>query len=90
MMPRYSLSLLLLNLMSGLTATGQLVDSYLPIIHIQTNGNTIVDEPKVFVDIGIISNMVGLNNINDPWNHYNGHCWIELRGNSTLEADKKF
>ena len=64
--------------------------SHLPIIIINTNGNEIIDDPKVAVDIGIIDNGPGnINNITDPFNDYNGHCGIEFRGNSTQGFDKK-
>jgi len=64
--------------------------SDLPIIIINTNGNEIIDDPKVAVDIGIIDNGPGnINNITDPFNDYNGHCGIEFRGNSTQGFDKK-
>ena len=43
-----------------------LTNSNLPIVKINTNGNTIVDEPKVEVSFQIINNGTGLmNNIND-------------------------
>ena len=64
--------------------------SSLPIVVINTNGNTIEDDPKVAVDIGIIDNGPGnLNYLTDPFNAYNGHCGIEFRGNSTQGFDKK-
>ena len=64
--------------------------SSLPIVVINTNGNTIEDDPKVAVDIGIIDNGPGnLNYLTDPYNAYNGHCGIEFRGNSTQGFDKK-
>ena len=67
-----------------------LTDSNLPIVIINSNGNTIVDEPKVEVGFQIIDNGFGLpNNINDAPNIYNGYCGIEWRGNSTQGFDKK-
>lgn len=58
-----------------------LTSSNLPLIVINTNGQTIVDEPKIMADMGIIHNGPGVsNNITDPFNHYNGKIGIEIRG----------
>lgn len=58
--------------------------SNLPLILINTNGQTIVDEPKITADMGIIFNGEGVrNNLSDPWNHYNGKIGIEIRGHSS-------
>lgn len=73
-----------------ITAGGQaFTSSNLPIIVINTGSSTIVDEPKVMVDMGIIDNGSGINNITDPFNGYDGKCGIEFRGNSTQGFDKK-
>lgn len=64
--------------------------SNLPILVINTNGLSIVNEPRVFVDMGIIDNGPGQRNyITDPYNGYNGKINIELRGSSTLGFPKK-
>ena len=64
--------------------------SNLPIIKINTNGQTIVDEPKIPVDMLIIDNGPGnLNHLNDPPNHYNGRAAIEIRGSSSQQFPKK-
>ncbi len=64
--------------------------SNLPIVIINTNGNNIMDDPKVAVDMGIIDNGPGnINTIGDPFTDYNGNCGIEFRGNSTQGFDKK-
>jgi hypothetical protein len=61
-----------------------LTSTNLPIVVINTNGNTIADEPKAMVDFGIIYNGVGmLNHPTDPWNHYGSHAMIEYRGCSS-------
>ena len=58
--------------------------SNLPIIVINTNGQTIVDEPKITATMGVINNGQGnTNNITDSFTDYNGLIGIELRGNST-------
>jgi subtilisin-like proprotein convertase family protein len=63
--------------------------STLPIVVINTQGNGIVNEPKVLVEMGIIDNGAGqINRINDPWNAYNGYAGIETRGNSSQSFPK--
>jgi hypothetical protein len=58
--------------------------SNLPVIIINTNGQTIVNDPKITADMGIIYNGVGVrNNVTDPFNHYNGKIGIEIRGQSS-------
>jgi hypothetical protein len=64
--------------------------SNLPIAVIRTGGATIVDDPKVMVDLGIIDNGPGArNNISDPYNHYNAKAGIEIRGSSSQMFPKK-
>jgi len=60
-----------------------LTSSNLPIISINTNGQSIVDEPKITADMGIIYNGSNRNNITDAFNHYNGKIGIEIRGQSS-------
>ena len=72
--------LLMQNFLHAQTFTS----SNLPIILINTNGQVIVDEPKITADRGIIFNGENVrNNINDPLNHYNGKIGIEIRGQSS-------
>lgn len=67
-----------------------LLYSELPIIKINTNGQQIVDEPKITADMGIIYNGPGkLNYLDDPFNNYNGKIGIEYRGWSSSEFPKK-
>ena len=80
---------LLLVLLSITVFSQTFTSSNLPIIILNTGGVTIVDEPKVDISIGIIDNAPALNNVNDPWNGYNGIVGIEFRGNSTQGFDKK-
>jgi hypothetical protein len=62
----------------------------LPIVLINTNGQTIPDEPKIAAQMGIIYNGPGeMNNQNDPMNNYNGKIGIEVRGQSTQMFPKK-
>ena len=65
-------------------------DSNLPIVIINTNNQSIPDEPKITVDMGIIYNGIGNRNyITDPWNSYNGKIGIEVRGSSSQWFPKK-
>ena len=63
-------------------------ESNLPIISINTYGEDIPDEPRIDAYMGIINNNSGINNINDPFNDYNGKITIEKRGNSSQEQEK--
>ena len=64
--------------------------SDLPIIIIDTQGNEIVDEPKVMALMGIINNGEGNRNyITDEPNEYDGHIGIEYRGESSQHWPKK-
>jgi CotH kinase protein/Secretion system C-terminal sorting domain len=77
-------------LLLGITLSAQtLTSSNLPIIVINTNGQTIVDEPKIMADMGIIFNGSARNNITDPYNHYNGKVGIEIRGQSSQQFPMK-
>lgn len=72
--------------------------SNLPIVVINTQGQIIVDDPKVNVQMGIIDNGVGNrnyyknplnNNLPDPFNGYEGTIGIEFRGSSSQSFPKK-
>ncbi len=64
--------------------------SNLPIVIINTHGQTIVDEPKITADMGIIYKGDGIrNNVTDSINHYNGKIGIEIRGSSSQMFPKK-
>ena len=62
--------------------------SNLPILMIDTYGNSIPDEPRIDAYLGIIDNETGLNHVTDDFNGYNGHITIEKRGNSSQWNDK--
>lgn len=71
-------------------ATLQLDSTNLPIVVINTNSQTIPDEPKITCDMGIIFNGAGMmNHITDPFNNYNGKIGIEIRGSSSQMFPKK-
>ena len=64
--------------------------SNLPIVVINTLGQTIVDDPRIVCDMGIIDNGFGvINSISDPFNDYNGKISIEYRGSSSQSFPKK-
>jgi hypothetical protein len=64
--------------------------SNLPIIILNTNGQQILDDPKIKADMAIIDNGPGvINNLTDPPNNYNGKIGIEIRGSSSQMFPKK-
>src|SRR5687767_4126348 len=64
--------------------------SNLPIIILNTNGQQILDDPKIKADMAIIDNGPGVtNNVTDPPNNYNGKIGIEIRGSSSQMFPKK-
>jgi len=73
--------------------TGQpfpFTSSNLPIIKINTMGNSIVDEPKVMANMQIIDNGAGIRNyITDTVYTYDGNIGIEVRGSSSQQFPKK-
>lgn len=88
-MKQFSAFVLAFMLISQLSAQ-PISSSDLPIIVINTNGGTIVDDPKITADMGIIYNGPGVrNNYTDPFNHYNGKVGIEYRGQSTQSFPMK-
>ncbi|HLP13279.1 MAG TPA: CotH kinase family protein [Flavobacteriales bacterium] len=65
-------------------------DSDLPIIVLDTRGQTILDDPRIVIDMGIIYNGPGVRNyMSDPFNEYNGEINIELRGSSSAGFPKQ-
>ena len=64
--------------------------SNLPIVVINTNGQIIMDDPRIICDMGIINNGFGnLNLITDTFNDYDGKISIEYRGSSSQSFPKK-
>jgi len=64
-------------------------DSSLPIIKINTEGKTIVDEPKIMAKMQVINNSNGKNNFGDTNYEYDGYIGIEIRGNTAQMFPKK-
>ncbi len=62
----------------------------LPLMIINTNGQTIPDEPRIVADMGLIDNGEGQpNHDSDDWNEYSGKISIEQRGESSIGFKKK-
>ncbi|MCX7847173.1 MAG: CotH kinase family protein [bacterium] len=66
-----------------------LTSSPLPILVIDTRGQSIPDEPKIDAFLGIISNGIGRNYVTDPFSHFEGRIGIELRGQTSLNEPQK-
>jgi len=64
-------------------------ESTLPIVVIDTDGQEILNDPRIVVHMGIIDNASGINNIDDPFNGYDGQISIEIRGSSSQMFPKK-
>ena len=65
-------------------------DSNLPIVVINTNNQTIVDDPKITCGMGIIYNGPGNRNyMTDPFNEYDSIIGIEIRGSTSQQYPKK-
>jgi hypothetical protein len=64
--------------------------SNLPIVIIDTNGQSIGNSRKIVAHMGIIYNGPGKrNNVSDPCNQYDGRIAIEYRGDSSQQWSKK-
>ncbi|MBN1999538.1 CotH kinase family protein [candidate division KSB1 bacterium] len=62
----------------------ELTSSNLPIMFIDTHGQTIPDANRIEAHMGIIYNGPDERNaVDDPFNHYNGTIGIELRGSTS-------
>lgn len=61
----------------------------LPLVVIDTNGDIIMDEPRITAHMGIIHNENGINTLSDPFNNYDGNIAIEIRGSSSQSFPKK-
>tara|TARA_Y100000766_G_C18911458_1_gene608561 strand:- start:1122 stop:2495 length:1374 start_codon:yes stop_codon:yes gene_type:complete len=73
----------------GLSAQIEYFESILPIIIINTNNQTILDETRITCNMGIVNNENGINSPLDPFNDYNGQISIEIRGSASSFFPKK-
>lgn len=60
----------------------------LPLFILNTNGGTIVDEPKITADLKVINLPEG-NSLSDTVYEFNGKIGIEIRGSSSQTYEKK-
>lgn len=63
--------------------------SNLPLIMINTNGKTIIQNSRVLVDMKVLNNVFGPNNIADTTYEYNGKISVEIRGFTSAGFPKK-
>ena len=80
------ITILLFPLLSFSYSHGQasLTSTDLPLLVINTNGQTIPDDPKITATLGIVDNGPGnRNRPTDSFNVYNGKIGIEVRGQSS-------
>jgi len=63
--------------------------SNLPLIFINTNNQTIIQNSKIMVDMKVLNSFTGVNNVKDTVFEYNGKVGIEIRGNSSATFPKK-
>lgn len=62
----------------------------MPIVIIDTQGGTIVDDPRIVANLGVIDNGPGaMNNVTDPFTTYDGRIEIEIRGSTSQQYPKK-
>lgn len=88
--PKFLIVFLVLISLRFYSFSQTFTSSNLPLVIINTNGQTIKDDPKIFVDMGIIWNGPGKRNtLTDPKNNYNGKVGIEWRGSSSQGFPKK-
>ena len=79
-------------LIFGFHVNAQEINSFstdLPLIIIDTEGKTIVDDPKIQAKMKIVNNVDGINRFIDLPNDYNGYIGIELRGSSSMYYPQK-
>jgi len=61
----------------------------LPIVVINTNGQTLVDSPSKIVQFGIINNSNHINHPTDAFNDYDAYALMQFRGSSSQQFPKK-
>ncbi|MDD3321980.1 MAG: CotH kinase family protein [Paludibacter sp.] len=65
------------------------VESNLPLVQIDTKGQTILNDTKITANMKVINNKSGINSPSDTTYEYNGFIGIEIRGSSSLMFEKK-
>jgi hypothetical protein len=71
-----------------ISAQVTVTSSNLPLVVIDTKGQTILDGSKIDALMKLISNSNGINKPTDPGNNYNGHIGIEYRGGKAKPAEQ--
>ena len=90
MKPFFTVLFILANVLYLRSGEVHFESSNLPIVVIDTHGQTIPDAYRIVADMGIIYNGPGeRNRLSDPFNNYNGKISIELRGSSSQMFPKK-
>ncbi|MEO0473416.1 MAG: CotH kinase family protein, partial [Bacteroidota bacterium] len=90
MSPKAYLLLFLFSAVSGLFAQSFDGSSHLPLLIVQSNGEAIVDDPRIAAEMCLIYNGTQKRNrIGDPCNQYEGQISIEIRGSSSQFFPKK-
>jgi len=91
-----ALNLFCFYLTSIIAANGMHLDSVmftssnLPLVVINTHGQTIHNSYRIAANMGIINNTAGQRNfLTDPFNNYDGKISIEIRGSSSTQFEKK-
>jgi hypothetical protein len=74
---------------NDLSAPDQFVSSNLPIVIIDTHGQTIPDDPKISVDFSIVDNGPGERNYVEGIPSFTHNVGIEIRGSSSQSFPKK-
>ena len=83
-------AILLLGSPVSIFAQVDFISSDIPIIIIETNGQEILDEPRIVVNMGIIDNEERMRNyLTDSINGYYGKISIEIRGSTSQSFPKK-
>jgi hypothetical protein len=85
-----ALFFLTIGVSSALYSQSLFESTNLPLIVIDTNGRTIVDEPKITAKMKIIHNVPSRRNYaTDPGNIYDGYVGIEIRGHYSASLPQK-
>ena len=89
-MLRFVLQYCFLFVSTSLFCQVELRESHLPIFIVNTQGQSIPDEPKITVDLKVINNGPNeINSINDTSFEYNGPIGFELRGQTSQDLFPK-
>jgi len=64
-------------------------ESNLPVIQINTQGQSILNDTKITARMSTLNNPSGLNNYSDTTFEFNGYIGIETRGSSSMMFEKK-